>query len=147
MAKNNNLILIGLGALVAFFAFKKPDTTPKGGGNGNGNGNTGNGNTGSGNGNGGGGNTPTYNYPIFMDRYHPDAKLLQMAVGVTADGIIGKNTRLALSQYGINFNSLSQIPTRAALDLYISAINTQNNNTSGGGRGTSVFLDGVGCIC
>lgn len=136
--KSNNILWLGLAAVVALFAFKKPDNKPTDTGNDNGNNNAGSGN---------GGSEPTYKYPIFYNRYHPDVKLLQMQLGnVDVDGIIGPLTARALKAYGINFNSLSQIANRAALDVYINAIKAMQNNGTGFQYNFSQ-RNTIGCIC
>lgn len=145
MAKNNNLLWLGLAAVVALVAFKKPDAAPAGGGSGNGGNGSGAG-SGAGSGGNGGGSTPVYNYPIFWNRYHPDVKLLQQALGnVNIDGYIGRETSAELAKYGIVFNSLSQIANSTALQIYINTINA----IKAMGGGSHVVYDNLkGCnIC
>jgi hypothetical protein len=66
-------------------------------------------------------------YPITMSHYAADAKLLQAALGVTADGIIGNQTLAAWAKYK-NVNSTFVINNRQELEYYVYEVNEKKVN-------------------
>lgn len=73
----------------------------------------------------GGGNTLASNgsvWPIQYKKFNENAKPLQLALGVDADGIIGPITLKEWQKYNPEVNISTTIPNQAALNSYLQNI-------------------------
>ena len=70
-------------------------------------------------------------YPIVYNTFHPQAKLLQAALGVPQDGIIGPVTLAAWQKYDGAITKYFQIPSPVALQKTIDAITRAKQTSTG----------------
>lgn len=70
-------------------------------------------------------------YPLVYNTYHPQLKLLQAALSVPQDGIVGPVTLAEWKKYDSAITKYFQIPSPVALQKTIDGINRAKQTTTG----------------